>query len=130
MNKIEAEISIGELVDKITILEIKSLKIENKDKLKNVKYELEILNKIFNKLDTTEDVLKAKKELYKINLEMWEIEDKIRLFEKEKKFDEDFIQLARNVYKTNDNRSRIKKRLNLLLSSYLIEEKEYISFEI
>ena len=61
---------------------------------------------------------------------MWEIEDKIRLFEKEKKFDEDFIQLARNVYKTNDNRSRIKKRLNLLLSSDLIEEKEYISFEI
>jgi|TARA_X000000368_G_C23045660_1_gene719033 hypothetical protein len=128
--KIKANISIGELVDKITILEIKSLKIENKDKLKNVKYELEILNKIFNKLDTTEDVLKAKKELYKINLEMWEIEDKIRLFEKEKKFDEDFIQLARNVYKTNDNRSRIKKRLNLLLSSDLIEEKEYISFEI
>ena len=78
--KIKANISIGELVDKITILEIKSLKIENKDKLKNVKYELEILNKIFNKLDTTEDVLKAKKELYKINLEMWEIEDKIRLF--------------------------------------------------
>ena len=128
--KIKANISIGELVDKITILEIKSLKIENKEKLKNVKYELEILNKIFNKLDTTEDVLKAKKELYKINLEMWEIEDKIRLFEKEKKFDEDFIQLARNVYKTNDNRSRIKKRLNLLLSSDLIEEKEYISFEI
>jgi len=128
--KIKANISIGELVDKITILEIKSLKIENKDKLKNVKYELEILNKIFNKLDATEDVLKAKKELYKINLEMWEIEDKIRLFEKEKKFDEDFIQLARNVYKTNDNRSRIKKRLNLLLSSDLIEEKEYISFEI
>ena len=128
--KIKANISIGELVDKITILEIKSLKIENKDKLKNVKYELEILNKIFNKLDTTEDVLKAKKELYKINLEMWEIEDKIRLFEKEKKFDEDFIQLARNVYKTNDNRSRIKKRLNLLFSSDLIEEKEYISFEI
>ena len=128
--KIKANISIGELVDKITILEIKSLKIENKDKLKNVKYELEILNKIFNKLDITEDVLKAKKELYKINLEMWEIEDKIRLFEKEKKFDEDFIQLARNVYKTNDNRSRIKKRLNLLLSSDLIEEKEYISFEI
>ena len=128
--KIKANISIGELVDKITILEIKSLKIENKDKLKNVKYELEILNKIFNKLVTTEDVLKAKKELYKINLEMWEIEDKIRLFEKEKKFDEDFIQLARNVYKTNDNRSRIKKRLNLLLSSDLIEEKEYISFEI
>ena len=128
--KIKANISIGELVDKITILEIKSLKIENKEKLKNVKYELEILNKIFNKLDTTEDVLMAKKELYKINLEMWEIEDKIRLFEKEKKFDEDFIQLARNVYKTNDNRSRIKKRLNLLLSSDLIEEKEYISFEI
>ena len=128
--KIKANISIGELVDKITILEIKSLKIENKDKLKNVKYELEILNKIFNKLDITEDVLKAKKELYKINLEMWEIEDKIRLCEKEKKFDEDFIQLARNVYKTNDNRSRIKKRLNLLLSSDLIEEKEYISFEI
>ena len=128
--KIKANISIGELVDKITILEIKSLKIENKDKLKNVKYELEILNKIFNKLDTTEDVLKAKKELYKINLEMWEIEDKIRIFEKENKFDSEFIELARNVYKTNDNRSRVKKKLNLLLSSDLIEEKEYVSFEI
>jgi len=128
--KIKANISIGELVDKITILEIKSIKIENKEKLKNVQHELKILNRILKKLNITEDIYKTKNELYKINLEMWEIEDKIRLFEKEKKFDEDFIQLARNVYKTNDNRSRIKKRLNLLLSSDLIEEKEYISFEI
>lgn len=128
--KIKADISIGELVDKITILEIKSIKIKNKDKLKNVKFELKILNQILNKLDLTEDVLMAKKELYKINLEMWEIEDKIRIFEKENKFDNEFIELARKVYKTNDNRSRVKKRLNLLLSSDLIEEKDYASFEI
>tara|TARA_B100000965_G_scaffold406806_1_gene448863 strand:- start:6632 stop:7021 length:390 start_codon:yes stop_codon:yes gene_type:complete len=128
--KIKADISIGELVDKITILEIKSIKIKNKDKLKNVKFELKILNQILNKLDLTEDVLMAKKELYKINLEMWEIEDKIRIFEKENKFDNEFIELARKVYKTNDNRSRVKKKLNLLLSSDLIEEKDYASFEI
>lgn len=128
--KIKADISIGELVDKITILEIKSIKIKNKDKLKNVKYELKILNQILNKVDLTEDVLTAKKELYKINLEMWEIEDKIRIFEKENKFDDEFIELARKVYKTNDNRSRVKKKLNLLLSSDLIEEKDYASFEI
>tara|TARA_B100001996_G_scaffold21704_1_gene17310 strand:- start:2951 stop:3340 length:390 start_codon:yes stop_codon:yes gene_type:complete len=128
--KIKADISIGELVDKITILEIKSIKIKNKDKLKNVKFELKILNQILNKLDLTEDVLTAKKELYKINLEMWEIEDKIRIFEKENKFDDEFIELARKVYKTNDNRSRVKKKLNLLLSSDLIEEKDYASFEI
>tara|TARA_B100001250_G_scaffold99127_2_gene83285 strand:- start:6676 stop:7065 length:390 start_codon:yes stop_codon:yes gene_type:complete len=128
--KIKADISIGELVDKITILEIKSVKIKNKDKLKNVKFELKILNQILNKLDLTEDVLTAKKELYKINLEMWEIEDKIRIFEKENKFDDEFIELARKVYKTNDNRSRVKKKLNLLLSSDLIEEKDYASFEI
>ncbi len=128
--KIKADISIGELVDKITILEIKSIKIKNKDKLKNVKFELKILNQILNKLDLTEDVLMAKKELYKINLEMWEIEDKIRIFEKENKFDDEFIELARKVYKTNDNRSRVKKKLNLLLSSDLIEEKDYASFEI
>ncbi len=128
--KIKANISIGELVDKITILEIKSIKIENKEKLKNVKHELKILNQILKKLNITEDILKTKNELYKINLEMWEIEDKIRIFEKENKFDNEFIELARNVYKTNDNRSRVKKKLNLLLSSDLIEEKEYVSFEI
>ncbi len=111
--KIKANISIGELVDKITILEIKSIKIENKEKLKNVKHELKILNQILKKLNITEDILKTKNELYKINLEMWEIEDKIRIFEKENKFDNEFIELARNVYKTNDNRSHIKKRLNL-----------------
>lgn len=128
--KIKANISIGELVDKITILEIKSLKIENKEKLKNVNHELKILNQILSKLDISEDILKTKNELYKINLEMWEIEDKIRVFEKENKFDNEFIELARNVYKTNDNRSRVKKKLNVLLSSDLVEEKEYISFEI
>ncbi|RPG63253.1 MAG: hypothetical protein CBD98_001050 [Flavobacteriaceae bacterium TMED238] len=128
--KIKANISIGELVDKITILEIKSIKIENKEKLKNVQHELKILNRILKKLNITEDIYKTKNELYKINLEMWEIEDKIRIFEKENKFDSEFIELARNVYKTNDNRSRVKKKLNLLLSSDLIEEKEYVSFEI
>tara|TARA_B110000014_G_C20051250_1_gene546881 strand:- start:473 stop:862 length:390 start_codon:yes stop_codon:yes gene_type:complete len=128
--KIKANISIGELVDKITILEIKSIKIENKEKLKNVQHELKILNRILKKLNITEDIYKTKNELYKINLEMWEIEDKIRIFEKENKFDNEFIELARNVYKTNDNRSRVKKKLNLLLSSDLIEEKEYVSFEI
>ena len=128
--KIKANISIGEMVDKITILEIKSIKIENKEKLKNVQHELKILNRILKKLNITEDIYKTKNELYKINLEMWGIEDKIRIFEKENKFDNEFIDVARNVYKTNDGRSRVKKKLNLLLSSDLIEEKEYVSFEI
>lgn len=119
-------ISVGELIDKITILEIKFEKIKDKDKLKNIAKELKILNilcqenKIWDK-ETT----KLKQSLKEINYKLWDIEDKIREKENLKQFDDEFIQIARSVYINNDIRCKIKKQINLLLNSELVEEKSY-----
>jgi len=119
-------ISIGEFLDKITILEIKSERIHEPDKLTNIQNELTILNGIWNQ--SGYDVSKIKTELdelKQINESLWEIEDKIRRKETEKSFDEEFIQLARSVYVTNDQRAATKKLINTKLGSSLIEEKSY-----
>jgi hypothetical protein len=126
MNKpstIYAPISIGELFDKLTILQIKSERIEG-IQLNNIKNEimelegviknqnLEIDNKIFSNLK-------------KINVSLWEIEDKIRIKDSKNEFDQEFINLAKSVYKENDKRARLKKDINLKYGSFLIEEKSY-----
>lgn len=120
-----APISIGELVDKITILEIKQSKTDDFHRLKNIIVELGQLQNIFDSLSYNETVVQLKAELYKINSELWVIEDSKRRHEKEQKFDNEFIQLARNVYIKNDQRAAIKKEINLLTNSSIIEEKIY-----
>ena len=122
------EISIGELADKITILEIKSERIKDKVKLKNIKKELSTLRKYLIQTKISE---KSEKfiELKKVNEELWEIEDKIRIKEQKREFDDEFIQLARSVYFKNDIRFEIKKKINLLTSSDFIEEKEYVDYK-
>lgn len=120
-----APISIGELVDKITILEIKQSKTDDFHRLKNIIVELGQLQNIFDSLSYNETVVQLKDELYKINSELWVIEDSKRKHEKEQKFDNEFIQLARNVYIKNDQRAAIKKEINLLTNSSIIEEKIY-----
>ena len=123
---INAPISIGELVDKITILEIKKNKLQD-SKLENVLKELSYLRELIekNKIDITEDLFS---QLKKINLSLWEIEDRIRIKEKNKEFDNTFIELARSVYFKNDKRAEIKKNINQLSNSEITEEKFYSEY--
>lgn len=129
---IEAPISLGELIDKITILEIKVVQIKDESKLKNVSHELNILNA---KLDTLLDAeQKAKLEPLKAalktaNEELWVIEDDIRDCEYVKDFGEKFIQLARSVYIKNDKRAAAKKDINIAFGSELVEEKSYKDYQ-
>ena len=126
MDKILAEISAGELIDKITILEIKKEKIINKDKLIEVNKELVSLNETLKKsINDKGKILNFKNDLKNINLKLWDIEDAKRSAEKNNKFDEKFIQLARNVYKFNDERAKIKLAINNALGSNIKEVKSY-----
>ena len=126
MDKILAEISAGELIDKITILEIKKEKISNKEKLVEVNKELSSLNETLKKsINDESKIINFKNDLKRINLKLWDIEDGKRSAEKNNKFDEKFIQLARNVYKFNDDRAKIKLAINNALGSNIKEVKSY-----
>ena len=126
MDKILAEISVGELIDKITILEIKKEKILTKEKLVDVNKELKSLNETMKKyIPNQEEISRYKNDLKNINAKLWEIEDGKRFAEKNKKFDEKFIELARNVYKFNDERAKIKLAINKALGSNIKEVKSY-----
>ena len=126
MDKILAEISAGELIDKITILEIKKEKISNKEKLVEVNKELISLNETLKKsINDESKILSFKNDLKNINLKLWDIEDGKRLAEKNNKFDEKFIELARSVYKFNDERAKIKLAINNALGSNIKEVKSY-----
>ena len=125
-DQINTPISPGELVDKITILEIKKEFIVDGNKLKNINYEYNLLMKIYNDdISKTDGVGVLKTELKNINLSLWKIEDDIRDCERDKIFDNTFVELARSVYFTNDKRSKVKLEINLLLNSSLVEEKSY-----
>ena len=126
MDKILAEISAGELIDKITILEIKKEKISNKEKLVEVNKELISLNKTLEKsINDESKILSFKNDLKNINLKLWDIEDGKRSAEKNNKFDKKFIELSRNVYKYNDERAKIKLAINNALGSNIKEVKSY-----
>ena len=126
MDKILAEISAGELIDKITILEIKKEKISNKEKLVEVNKELISLNETLKKsINDESKILSFKNDLKNINLKLWDIEDGKRLAEKNSQFDETFIELARSVYKFNDERAKIKLAINNALGSNIKEVKSY-----
>lgn len=119
------EISNGELVDKITILKIKSKNItNNEEKLKNVTAELNILTESLSHIDINSDSALYKK-LLDINQELWDIEDKIRIKEKNQQFDSEFIELARSVYFTNDERAKLKREIDVATDSTIINEKQY-----
>ena len=126
LDKILAEISAGELFDKITILEIKKEKISNKEKLIDIEKELNSLNDTVGKfIPDQSNISKHINDLKDINLKLWDIEDGKRAAEKEKKFDDKFIELARNVYKLNDERAKIKLAINTTLGSNIKEVKSY-----
>ena len=126
MNEILIPISPGELLDKITILQIKSERIADPAKVANVKTELDMLEKVWREAVADDAEIRALgAELKAINEALWEIEDDIRDEERNRRFGERFIELARAVYVTNDERANAKKKVNLHLKSNIVEEKSY-----
>ncbi len=126
LDKILAEVSAGELIDKITILEIKKIKIKDTAKLADIEKELSSLNATKIKFIPDESkISKLKDDLREINTKLWSIEDEKRVAEKNNEFGEKFIQLARNVYLFNDERARIKLKINNILGSNIKEVKSY-----
>lgn len=126
---LSAEISVGEFLDKVTILEIKSERIGDPAKLNNVRHELDTLRRTWAASPFSRQDLAAEiNDLKHINEKLWKIEDDIRDHEAAGNFDEDFIRLARAVYITNDERAAVKRRINLKVGSTLIEEKSYADY--
>lgn len=131
MSEILVPVSFGELLDKITILQIKSERMTDPVKLANVGKELLALERIWNEHPSSNiEVSSLIKSLKAVNEKLWDIEDDIRILEKEQRFDKDFIALARSVYFENDGRARIKKELNTALGSSYVEEKSYQDYRI
>ncbi len=123
------EVSNGEIIDKYTILEIKLSEIKNTEKLKNIQHEYDVLTpvveSIYAGVTDKKQLKELKNNLLAINKKLWKIEDDIRECERAKKFEQTFIDLARAVYYTNDDRSVIKKEINTFTGSDLVEEKSY-----
>ena len=129
MNSPQVPISWGELFDKITILQIKLENLTSKNALENVEQELKKLQSILTQNGPkTMETLQLEGELRQINQQLWGIEDKIRDKERTNSFDDEFIQYARSVYITNDERSRIKRKINDLFGSEFVEEKSYAEY--
>jgi hypothetical protein len=126
MSLIHVPVSHGELIDKITILEIKSERIDDADKVANVRRELDLLNTTWAQDEASKvDIADERARLKAVNEALWDIEDRIRLKEKAQAFDAEFIELARSVYFRNDERAAVKREINLKLGSQLVEEKSY-----
>jgi len=127
--KILSEISAGELLDKISILEIKVKKIRDKNNKKEVNKEYKILKKIQNSsIQLDSKIKKLFNSIKKINIKLWNVEDQLRVCEKNKDFGKNFIKLARNVYFNNDKRAKIKSEINKILKSNIKEVKQYIDY--
>tara|TARA_B100000424_G_C22847680_1_gene452122 strand:- start:414 stop:803 length:390 start_codon:yes stop_codon:yes gene_type:complete len=127
--RIEIPVSFGELIDKLTILEIKKSKITDNEKLKNIQLEFELLNKKYQtKLKDTKELQVFYDALLEVNHKLWKIEDKLRILENNKEFNEEFIDLARSVYKLNDERFAIKNEINKTFDSEIQEQKEYENY--
>ena len=126
---IRVDIAPGELIDKITILQIKSERIHDADKLRNVRLELNILTDARDQaVAETPELNRITAELKSANESLWEIEDNIRRCESQLSFGDEFVELARSVYVTNDRRARLKREINELLGSAIVEEKDYVAY--
>jgi len=129
MSQISVPIAYGELIDKITILEIKAERITDSAKLANVRVELDLLNETWQADSASRsDIAAERAELRRVNEALWDIEDRIRIKEKAKAFDAEFIELARSVYIRNDERAKVKRAINTKLGSTLVEEKSYADY--
>lgn len=122
---VSIEIGIGELMDRYTILKIKMEEIKDEEKLKNVQKEYDYVCGLILQVEELDGVFELTKELFEINTDLWEIEDELRKMEALQIFDEEFVETARMVYKMNDQRAAVKKKINLLYNSAFLEEKSY-----
>lgn len=126
---ISIPVSVGELLDKLSILRIKTIKIQNPVKLEKVTHEYELLHELSQNYLGVKEYFNLYDDLIATNSKLWEIEDKLRVLEKQKIFNEEFIELARKVYYTNDERFEIKNKINLLLDSEIQEQKSYEDYK-
>ena len=124
----KVEIPNGDLVDKITILKIKQLNVMNEEKLQNIKLEYQTLKPLLEEIGMSEND-RLFRDLLDVNEKLWRIEDDLRVLEKDKEFGDTFVNLARAVYFTNDERAEIKKKINLKTGSKLVEEKDYVEYK-
>ena len=124
----KVEIPNGDLVDKITILKIKQLNVMNEEKLQNIKLEYQTLKPLLEEIGMSEND-RLFTDLLDVNEKLWRIEDDLRVLEKDKEFGDTFVNLARAVYFTNDERAEIKKKINLKTGSNLVEEKDYVEYK-
>lgn len=118
-------VSVGEIIDKLSILHVKQLKISNEEKLEYVNKEFELLYNISSYYLNNQEIENLYHQLVEINKKLWDIEDKLRVIESKNNFDSTFIELARKVYFTNDERFRLKNEINLITSSEIREMKDY-----
>lgn len=126
---VNIQISVGELIDKLSILQVKLKNIKNIDKLKLVRYEYELLFKESLKYFDDEKISNLYQSLIEINSKLWDVEDRLRVLEKENRFEGEFIDLARKVYYLNDERFEFKNQINIITSSEVVEVKEYIKYK-
>ena len=125
----KVEISDGELLDKLSILKIKAKFIGDPKKLENVNNEIDVLSPLCTDLLCSLKISDLYEQLIFVNTKLWEVEDHLRIKEKDKEFDEEFIKLARSVYYINDERAEVKKKINNISGSYLVEEKSYQDYK-
>ena len=125
---IHIPVSVGELIDKLSILHVKSVKISNEEKLVLVKKEFELLYNLSSVYLNSSEIESLYHQLCSINEKLWDVEDKLRVLESESKFDEEFIEYARKVYFTNDERFRLKNEINQITDSEIREVKDYIKY--
>ena len=125
----KVEISDGELLDKLSILKIKEKFIGDPAKLENINNEIDVLSPLGADLLGSLEISDLYHQLIFVNTKLWEVEDQLRIKEKSQEFDEEFIRLARSVYYTNDERAELKKRINTISGSFLVEEKSYQDYK-
>jgi hypothetical protein len=125
---VSVPVSVGEMIDKLSILQVKKTKISNVEKLEFVNKEFELLHDLSSVYLNEVEIESLYQQLVKINSSLWDIEDKLRISEKDNKFESEFISLARQVYFTNDERFRLKNEINLMTSSEIREVKDYVKY--
>ena len=118
-------VSVGELIDKLSILQVKKIKVTNSDKLLFINKEYDLLYEMSSEFLQRKDILQIYDDLINTNLKLWEVEDELRVIENTKNFDDAFTELARLVYYTNDERFRLKDKINSLTNSEIKEQKDY-----
>jgi hypothetical protein len=123
------QISVGELIDKLSILQIKFYKITDKDKLSFISHEFMLLHEVSRPYLAQQNIAELYKQLVEVNSKLWDVEDRLRVIETEKRFEGEFIDLARKVYYLNDERFDLKNKINSLTNSEIKEIKEYVSYK-